>query len=63
MFEVVANLAEENAYFGHISLFVRLVKVLPQRIGQWFLPHFERFEQTLQHPLSEVDIERYTTTK
>lgn len=39
--QVVGNLATHDAELGEVGLFVRLVEVGPQRIGQWLFPFGE----------------------
>ena len=60
---MVANLAQHNAELGHIRLLVRLVQIVPQRLSERAFPLVHSVEQTLQHLLTELQIERYTTTK
>ena len=56
MLSGVADLSVDEAYFGHVGLFIALVKVGPEGVAKRLLPFSETFLVATQHLTAELDI-------
>ena len=61
--QVVVNLAQHDAQFGEISLFVALVQVLPEGFGYTAFPLLHGLRQGTQRPLTELQAQCLTATE
>ena len=55
MAKMVAYLAIDDTQFGEVCLLVRLVKVCPQRLGEWFLVFVHSVRELTQHLTTEAE--------
>ena len=63
MADVVAYLAIDNTEFGEVCLLVRLVKVGPQRLSEWFLVLVHGIRKLAQHLTTETEGQGSTRTE
>ena len=53
----------DDADFGEVCLFIRLVEVGPKGVGEATLPLLEGGEKTTKHLLAKADVERGACAK